>query len=395
MNRARVWRGVADAALAAAVAAAGLLELMTSGIEHGAEELPLVVLGIGVTSVLLSQRRLRPALLPGVFVVWLVLGIATWGALPVMFWGTLVPFWLALYSVARHGAGRLSWITVGAAAVTLAAGGLTLPVLHSWQEALYDWGTCALAFLTGWGLRRGEQRAVAAALQASALETEARTRTLGAVADERVRIARELHDVLGHSMSAMLVQAAAAEEVVDEDPEFVRRAIVSIRTIGSDSLDEVRRTIELLKEQGEEPGLAPQPGLSGLAELAATASASGLAVDLEVEAGPDLRGQAGLELAVYRIVQESLTNALRHSRASRATVRVRCRRGVVEVLVRDHAGHAPRPLHAADVAGVGTRAGHGLIGMRERAHLYGGSFDAGPEPGGFAVRAVLPTEVPV
>jgi signal transduction histidine kinase len=393
MDSARAWRGVADAGLAAALATAAVVELTTAGVEHLGVDAPVVgAVGIAATAAVLSQRRLRPALLPLVFVVWLALGLATAGSVPVLFWGALVPFWVALYSAARHGTGRLPLLTAVAAAVTLTAGGLALPVLHSWEEALFDWGTCSVAFLSGWGLRRAEQRAVSEALRASAAEAEARARTLGAVADERARIARELHDVLGHSVSAMVVQAGAAEQVVDDDPDFVRRALASIRAIGTESLDEVRRAVALLEEPDEHPDLAPQPGLDGLPDLVADAAASGLAVDLDVDA--DLRGQSpGLELAVYRIVQESLTNVVRHSGATRASVRVRCRDGAVEVLVRDHDRTAPgrRP---APAAAVSTPPGHGLIGMRERAHLYGGSFDAGPEPDGFAVRAVLPTGVP-
>jgi signal transduction histidine kinase len=383
MDRARVWHGVTDAVLAAALAVAAVLELTTGGAGHLGVDAPLVgAIGIVATTVLLALRRIRPGWLPAVPLVWLVLGLATAGVVPVTFWGALVPFWLTLYSVARHGSVRLSAVTAGVTAAVLLLGGLTLAPLHSWNEALFDWGSCALAFVVGWGLRRGERRAVEEALRAARAEADARERPLAAVADERARIARELHDVLGHSVSAMVVQAGAAEQVVDDDPDFVLRALASIRTTGAESLDEVRRAIDLLRADGDGPGLAPQPGLTGLADLAATAADSGIAVDLDVRGEPTGL-PAGLELAVYRIVQESLTNVRKHSGATRADVRVICGPDAVEVVVRDDG-----------VDAASTTPGHGLIGMRERAHLYGGSLDAGPETRGFAVRAVLPTGTP-
>ncbi len=388
MDRAR-RRGVADAGLSAALAVAGVVELTTADGAALGVDAPLVgLVGILGSAVLLARRRTHPGQLPGVPLLWLALGLVTLGHVPVMFWGLLVPVLLALYSAARHGSPRTLWTTVAAAVVAVGLGLLTLPVIHSVNELLFDLVTCTSAVLLGRVLRRSEERAVAEALRAERAEAQARERTRAALADERARIARELHDVLGHSVSVMVVQAGAAEQVVDNDPELVRRALESIRSVGTSALADVRRAVSLLREPGHDPAMVPTPGLSALDDLADTARAGGLGVDVEVEGEPATL-PPGLELAVYRIVQESLTNVRKHAGACRVRVHVRCAADRVEVEVRDDGRSGARPELRVTVPS-GYPAGHGIIGMRERALLYGGSLDAAPGPEGFAVRAVLP-----
>jgi signal transduction histidine kinase len=394
MDRARAGRLAVDAGIALALAAAATAELLTAPVEHlGARSPAVGVVGVAAVSLLLAHRRARPALLPGVPLVWLVLGCVTLGELPVLFWGALVPTWLALYSAARHADALVVRATAAAATAAVLLGELFLPVLHSWNEALFDWVTCGVALLTGWGLRRAERRAVDEAVRAARAESRARERTLEAVGDERARIARELHDVLGHSMTAMVVQAGAAEQVVEDDPELVRRSLASIRDIGTASLAEVRRAVAVLGDGEVEPERAPRPGLAGLTDLVATARAGGLDVELHVRG--DVSGfSPGLELAVYRIVQESLTNVRKHSGATHARVEVRRGQDAVEVVVQDDGADRATRRQRSTVGATGPAPGHGLIGMRERAHLYGGRLEAGPAPQGFAVRAVLPTGAP-
>nr|WP_276498531.1 histidine kinase [Agromyces luteolus] len=226
-------------------------------------------------------------------------------------------------------------------------------------------------------MRVSERRAADAAVRAIAAETDAREAALRAVAEERARIARELHDILGHSVSVMVVQAGAAAEVVDVDAAAARRALEAIRTTGTDALAEVRRVVELLREDDHD-ALSPQPGIARIPELIEQARGSGLVVDFRADDTSDL--SAGRQLAVYRVVQESLTNVRRHARAASASVAIERSADRVDVTVTDDGA----------AAGADRAAGHGLLGMRERVTLYGGTLEAGPGPSGWRVHASLP-----
>ena len=210
-----------------------------------------------------------------------------------------------------------------------------------------------------------------------------REETLRAVGEEQARIARELHDVIAHSVSVIVVQAAAADDVFDERPDQARAALRSIERSGREAMAELRR---LLSEVRPRPGAVPQvpqPGLDGLEELAAPLREGGLEVAVRRE-GEAAALPAGVELSAYRIVQEALTNTLRHARATRADVTLRYEPGALELEVSDDGRAAPESL-AGD--------GHGLMGMRERATLLGGTLEAGPGPqGGYRVHARLPLE---
>lgn len=380
MDRRR-WHAVQDAALAISVAGMGFAELWVPFQSVYGTGSPVVsMVGITVAAALLSQRRLWPASSVGVFGVWLALGVATLGSIQVLFFGQLVPFMLALYSLARHAAPRTAWIGAGTAAATLLVGDVFLPALGGLEEIAFHWVFCGAGFAVGWGLRTSEHRAVSAAVQAAEAEALSRERTIAAIAEERARIARELHDVLAHSVSMMVVQAGAAAQVVEDDPAFVQRALESIRCTGADSLDEVRRVVSILREPGDEAGLDPQPGLAALEDLVHDVRTTGIGVDCELS-GDVAAVPPGLALAVYRIVQESLTNVRKHSDARTVTVRVACEPETVTVSVSDDGRSGAEPAAAT---------GHGIIGMRERAAVYGGRLDAEALPGGFSVRAVLP-----
>jgi signal transduction histidine kinase len=206
-----------------------------------------------------------------------------------------------------------------------------------------------------------------------------------AAGEEQARIARELHDVIAHSVSVIVVQASAADDVFDSRPDQARAALRSIEQAGRDALRELRTLLA-----GESPGdpdpTHPQPGLARLDELAEPLRLAGLDVVVRREGeAPNL--PAGVDLSAYRIVQEALTNTLRHARATRAEVTVRYGRQAVELEVRDDGRGSP----GAELNG----AGQGLVGMRERAALLGGTLEAGPLPGGgYRVRANLPLEAP-
>jgi signal transduction histidine kinase len=201
-----------------------------------------------------------------------------------------------------------------------------------------------------------------------------------AVTEERARIARELHDVVGHSVSVMTVQASAVRRLLRPEQQREREALLIVEQTGREALAEMRRMVGVLRRPEEAPALAPQPSLEHLGKLVEQAREAGLPVDLRVEGEP-LPLPAGLDLTAYRLVQEGLTNALKHARAERAQVLVRYSDGDIEVTVSDD----------GQGAGSGDGGGHGLVGMRERVAVYGGELEAGPRPeGGYRLRAKLP-----
>jgi signal transduction histidine kinase len=230
-------------------------------------------------------------------------------------------------------------------------------------------------------VRQRAQRLSAVEGRAAALETELGREAELAAAEERARIARELHDVVAHGLSLMVVQAEAAEEMLGRSPEAAVQPVRRVQETGREALGEMRRLLGVLRttDGGAGSGTAPQPSLRRLPDLVREAADVGLRVEVVVEGDPvDL--PLGVELAAYRIVQEALTNTRRHARARTACVRLRYRPAELAIEVTDD-GRGP----------AGGRPGHGLIGMRERAALYGGTLEAGPAPdGGFRVRAVLP-----
>ncbi|MFG2751027.1 sensor histidine kinase [Streptomyces xanthophaeus] len=202
------------------------------------------------------------------------------------------------------------------------------------------------------------------------------------VGEERLRIARELHDVLAHSISVINVQAGVGLALLDSDPEQARTALTTIKAASKEALGEVRQVLDTLRAPGEAPR-TPAPGLDRLSELVEQAAAAGLTVEVTVEGQP--RGlPPGVDLAAFRIVQEALTNVVRHSGARTARVRLVWQPRDLELHVADDG-----PATGAPSGGSGT----GLVGMRERASALGGSIEAGPRPeGGFAVVARLPVQ---
>jgi signal transduction histidine kinase len=238
----------------------------------------------------------------------------------------------------------------------------------------------SVVWLVGFLLGRKFEEADAARERAARLEREREAEARAAVAEERARIARELHDVVGHSVSVMTVQASGVRRLLREDQEREREALLIVERTGREALAEMRRMVGVLRRPEEAPALAPQPSLEHLDRLVEQAREAGLPVELRVE-GDAVELPAGVDLTAYRLVQEGLTNALKHARATRAEVLVNYADGAIEVTVSD------------DGRGVGNGdgGGHGLVGMRERVSVYGGELDAGPQPGGgYRLRAKLP-----
>jgi signal transduction histidine kinase len=201
-----------------------------------------------------------------------------------------------------------------------------------------------------------------------------------AVVEERARIARELHDAIAHNVSLMVVQAGAERRVLDSEATSTKEVLQTIEQVGRGALTEMRRLVGMLRS-GEADALAPQPSLADLPRLVAQVREAGLSVELTVE-GDQRELPLGIELSAYRIVQEALTNALKHAGDANASVRVSYSSDQLELEIADDGAGAPAP-----VAG----GGHGLAGMRERVALYGGRLDAGRRAErGFTVRVVLP-----
>ena len=289
------------------------------------------------------------------------------------------------------------------AAMGVVVGGLVLtwlldPVDLSQEGALLNVAAFAGVLLLATSSRARRERAAADLLAAdhrTALERERadaeRERAAFAAAEERLRITRELHDVIGHAMSVMVVQAGAAGRLLEtSDPERARTAVGEIERTGRAAMAEMRTLLGVLRDGESEPDgspRAPTPGLEDVHALVARVGEAGLPTTLEVHGAP-VTLTTGVGLAAYRVVQEALTNCLKHSGATSASVDVTYRPTVLEVVVSDNGrgrvDGAPGPA-------AGPAAGHGLPGMRERVAAYGGELSAGDRPGGgFRVCARFP-----
>ena len=298
---------------------------------------------------------------------------------------------IALYTVAAH-VRRPRSIAIGLATAFL----LAFPVgkivsdaaLGNAEDAVAGaavYGVFAAAWLLGDNLRtrRAYLREVEA--RAARLEREREANARRAAAEEQARIARELHDIIAHNVSVMTVQAAAAGDAFETQPGRVREALRSIESTGREALTELRRLLTSVQPENGPSMFAPQPRLARLDALVEQVGAAGLAVELTIEGNaPEL--PPGVDLCAYRIVQEALTNTLKHAHASRASVLVRYGPSELEIQVTDN-GRG----RTAGEAG----SGNGIIGMKERAALVGGELRVGPaSAGGFAVHARIPLEEP-
>jgi signal transduction histidine kinase len=282
---------------------------------------------------------------------------------------------IAVYAVGAHTDRRRS-----ALATSAAIGAMAIAFAMVGSSAYAALILFAAAWVLGDNMRT--RRAYFAELEdkADRLEREREANVRRAAAEEQARISRELHDVIAHNVSVMTVQAAAARDVFDNDPASARNALASIESTGRAALTELRRLLAVVRNEGSRE-LGPQPGLGLVDDLVTQVRHAGLDVQLTIE-GDRRELPAALDLSAYRIVQEALTNTLKHASARRAWVDIRYTPSEVEVRVRDDG--------VRDVVTNGD--GRGLVGMRERVDLFGGDFEAGPSAaGGFVVRARLPT----
>jgi signal transduction histidine kinase len=239
-----------------------------------------------------------------------------------------------------------------------------------------------VAWVAGYALRERAEQAEAAEERASRAEREREAAARVAVAEERARIARELHDIVAHAVSVMVLQVGAVRHKLPDSLAEDRDALRGVERAGRTALAEMRRLLAAMRREGDEAELVPQPGLDGLNSLLDDIGRAGLPVQLHVDGQP-VALPRGIDLSAYRIVQEGLTNALKHAHASDADVSVRYRPDELEIEVRDN-GHG-------SVTSDGL--GHGLIGVRERVKIYGGRMSAGTAvDGGFVLSTRLPLD---
>ncbi|GAA4928418.1 hypothetical protein GCM10023224_04510 [Streptomonospora halophila] len=396
--RARRWAWLTDAAMVVALAAtnSALVTLsretpeMSAVWVHGAAG---HAAGAALALTLLARRYLPFTVLIVLTVSGLagdVAGVLVWGA-------ASLGIAAAAYSVGRYLTLVRSLAGVGAGVVVNVATTVLSPATGSAESGEPWW--INQAFYLGWILaswwvgrlvRMRSFHMVELAARAERLERARDAHTRAVLAEERTRIARELHDVVAHHVSVMTVQATAGRRVIERSPERARQTLVEIEETGRQAMSEMRRIVDVLREPDGDGGAdrGPQPGLGGIGELVRQISDTGTPVELVAEGVP-VELAPGLDLTLYRVVQESLTNVLKHAgRDAPTTVSVRYGTRAVDVSVADEGGSAP---------GTGSRPpasdepGHGLVGMRERVALYGGELEAGPrDGGGFEVRARIP-----
>jgi signal transduction histidine kinase len=364
--------------LVVGIAVASEIELWVSDVPG-----PMWVLAPGVllyTLPLLARRRfpfLAPVFVFGVHIAISFTDPHAAGSLDTGAIALLLAFW----AVGSYNHGQLAIAGLGIGLGTLAiiaAEDDRVDVSLALNTAILYTGAWLFALL----LARRSRRAHAAEERAAQLERDQHESAVAAAAEERTRIARELHDVIAHSLSVMTVQAGAARTLLPEHPEQAMPPLLAVEETGRQTLAEMRRLLGILREGGAS-ALAPQPGLTQLPALAESVRHAGLPVEVSVEGRPRPL-PAGVDLTAYRIVQEALTNTLKHAGPTRASVVVRYDRDAIVLSISDDGG-VPT---AADGG-----SGHGLTGMRERVALYGGELHAGPgSNGGFVVSARLPVE---
>lgn len=297
---------------------------------------------------------------------------------------------IAVYTVAAYRGRALAWLAL---VVGLAGFLVSLPFVDQKVGVADIVAVAGVVFASSaFGRSIGFRRAYTAELELRAhrLEQARESDVRAVIAEERGRIARELHDVVAHHVSVMTVQASAAQRTLARNPDAAREAMAAVESTGRAALVEMRRMVGVLRADDEREALCPQPGLAELPSLVEQVRDAGLGVDLGVE-GTVRALEAGVDLVAYRIVQEALTNCLKHAGPAHARVAVRYAPAAVHISVHDDGrGAAPGSLDSnSDGA---TRTGHGLHGMRERVALYGGTLSVGPaRGGGFTVSAVLPS----
>jgi signal transduction histidine kinase len=371
----RADRGVVDRWVAAGFVVIGETEALLQG---GADQ-PLMLVALAVGYGMLAWRRSQPVVAgAGMFATWIVANTLIGQLHDLQF--PLIAVLTMCYAMGAYTEGRAALV---APLVILA--GMSGVIMSFDEQVFTDYifptAFALIAWLAGRGLRTRSQLTEElheAAVQAQ--EAHERDAARAAV-EERRRIAREMHDVVAHSVSVMVVQAGGARRILEHDPRRAVEAAAHIEDVGRAALTEMRRLLGVLHHGEEEAGRAPQPTLRELEGLIARSRAAGLPVTLVVEGDPQPL-PPGKDLAAYRVVQEALTNAIKHAGATPTSVIVRWEASSLQLKIVDLGGNAMNGSNGS---------GHGLIGMEERMRMYDGSLRAGPVAGGgFEVVARMP-----
>ncbi|HKF14516.1 MAG TPA: sensor histidine kinase [Gaiellaceae bacterium] len=362
--------------LIAALALAAMLELIV-GRESAQTTLWFGLPALAILVLPIFARRRFPFGGPvGYFVLAAAVSLIDWQLVP-----SLEAFFVVGLAVAfLLGNLRNPW--QAAAGLIVAVSSLVFIVYevpdHSTSELVFIPLDFVVAWVAGFALRERSEQAEAAETRATIAERERDAAARVAVAEERARIARELHDTVAHAVSVMVLQVGAVRHKLPDSED--RDALTGVERAGRTALTEMRRLLAAMRDDGDEAELGPQPGLDSLDSLREEIGRAGLPVELHVDGQP-FPLPRGIDLSAYRIVQEGLTNALKHSRATKADVIVRYRPDEVQLEVRDN--------------GVGSSTtdglGHGLVGIRERVKIFGGDMTAGTaNGGGFVLNTRLP-----
>ena len=337
----------------------------------------LSVVFLVVCAALLWRRRAPLVVLAFVFATLSLLYLAV--AAPEAL-GTFLPPLVAVYALGRYGETRSLLLAVPLVLAGTALHEIRDPQFTLTGPTIFFWALLAAAWPVGHAFRLREQAVDRLSRQAEELEQRRQAEARAAAAAERARIARELHDVVGHGLSVLVLQLVATLGLLENgDQTGVSERLQATERSARETLAEMRRLLDLLDED-RNASLAPQPGLGDLTRLVEETQAAGVDTELVVD-GEQIELPAGLQLAAYRIVQEALTNVIKHARPARAQVRVTYRPDHLSVEVVDEGQTLPASLDG----------GRGLAGMRERVALYNGELAVGPLPGaGFAVQARFP-----
>jgi signal transduction histidine kinase len=371
-------RYVVDLLVAAVIVLAILEVWLLEDVEGSPWPLTLFALAWGLP---MFARRRFPVAAPAITVTLIALQAVIWDHTVPYSFGT---FMMALIAASQFG--YLGLTTPGITGGILVFAAVGVAVLRdpegSTSDVFFVNVIASIAWLIGFAFHERNRRTAELTERAERAERTLESEARAAVAEERARIAREMHDVVAHSLSVMVVQAEAAEAMLDADPARARRPLAAVQQTGRDALGELRRMLGALREMADEDAeLAPQPGLAGLDALVDQVRGAGLPVRVRVE-GEARPLPSSVDLSAYRIVQEGLTNALKHAGPATAQVVLRYGETEVELEVRDD---------GRGRAGGADGGGHGLLGMRERVAVCGGDLSAGPLPeGGFALTARLP-----
>jgi signal transduction histidine kinase len=378
---------VVDALFASVVALLAVADLATTNAQLGGRDPDLLAYAIVVVgaAILLWRRRAPIAVLMVVATVLMGFWALDYGSFAAALGLG------ALYSVAVHSENRRdAWTAILlACAAMLAAAGLT--ILDTADGFAFFNAVSMVAYLAGAVaigvvIRNRERIFVDTQRRAAAAEADRLGEAQRAVAAERSRIAREMHDVVAHGMSVIAVQAAAAREIAHTNPDKTAEVLAEIENVGRESLTEMRRMLGVLRNGNDRTAsLSPQPSLADVAAAVAQSVASGVATDLAIS-GEERDLPPGIELAAYRIVQEALTNVRKHAgKSASVSVQISYEVDAVAIEIADDGRGAVSSLSHSG-------GGNGLIGMRERVEIYNGDISAGPRPGGgYCVRVVLPT----